>query len=92
MKPTDFKIGKTYKTTTHVHACLEGNDGDCTFTDQVDLEPNTNLVFDGMGDVETTLRFHSEDGTEYHLHHEDLDSIEELPNVPYIPCNARNHV
>ena len=76
MKPKDFEIGKPYKTTARVDACLEGNDGDCDFTNQVNLEPETRLVYDGQGIDKETLRFHSESGgIEYHLHYNDLADI-----------------
>ena len=71
-----FVPGKKYRTTAHVDVCLEGPDGECVAADLVEPVNGTILIFDSIdGDK---YRFHVEDGTEYHLHANDLDKIEEV--------------
>lgn len=74
--PIMFVVGSTYKTKCHTHVCLEGTDGDCMFADMVELPQETQLVFDSQeGDK---YRFRDVNGTEYHLHHNDIENVEEM--------------
>lgn len=74
--PIDFVVGNTYKAKCHIHACMEGKDGDCLFTDQVELVQGTALTFDGYEDGK--YRFHTNDETAYHLHNNDIEDVEEV--------------
>ena len=74
MEPKSFEKGKAYTTKGDINVCLESEQNDCQFTDMVDLEPNTSLIFDDV-DGET-FRFHTEDGTKYRLHRGDVNLVE----------------
>lgn len=74
MEPKSFEKDKAYSTKGYLNVCLESGQNDCQFTDMVELEPETSLIFDGMD--EEVFRFHREDGTIYRLHRGDVNLVE----------------
>lgn len=75
LEPVNFEVGKTYLNTGYLYVSLEGKEED-DYPERVNLEPDTQLVFDGM-DTNQMFLFHDESGTKYLLHRGDVNCIEE---------------
>lgn len=78
MKPEKLEVGKKYKTTGPIKACVyDAVTSDCEFNDMVDLQNNTELTYVGP-DADDGYIFEASDGNKYCLHDNDMTAVEKV--------------
>lgn len=74
LMPVNFELGAKYKNIGYLFVCQD--QGEET-PEMVDVEPNTELIFDGITS-DNMFRFHTNPGIKYLLHRGDVNFIEKV--------------